>query len=116
MKTDCFAFKNHECTILLEMYCLHGKCSFYKTKEQYEQDLKDHPIQEDIMADGVRGERRPDQKKPGTGKIPPVWYDGKEYRMIDFCREYGLNYKMFHKKYRAEHKSLEEAMEAARIK
>jgi len=38
-KTDCFGYKMRDCTVLDDLYCVKdGKCSFYKTKEQYKSD------------------------------------------------------------------------------
>lgn len=41
--TDCFAYRPKYCTILTEMICKTRKCSFYKTKEQFEEGLKKYP-------------------------------------------------------------------------
>lgn len=41
VKTDCFAYKNHNCIALNDLYCTKEKCSFYKThKEILEKQLK----------------------------------------------------------------------------
>lgn len=43
IKTDCFAFRgprNKHCSVLNELVCQKQKCSFYKTCEQYKNDLK----------------------------------------------------------------------------
>lgn len=41
VKTDCFAYKNHNCTVLNDLYCAKEKCSFYKTHEEWlEKQLK----------------------------------------------------------------------------
>lgn len=37
---DCFAYEGEGCGILKELYCKNEECRFYKTKEQYEGDLK----------------------------------------------------------------------------
>jgi hypothetical protein len=38
-KTDCFAYKVRECTVLTKKLCKNGgDCPFYKTKEQYDSD------------------------------------------------------------------------------
>ena len=36
VKHDCFAFDKYlrKCKALNELYCLHGKCAFYKTAEE----------------------------------------------------------------------------------
>ena len=45
MKTDCFAYKSkHKCWALNELVCKNRKCSFYKTKEQYEEERKKYPV------------------------------------------------------------------------
>lgn len=38
VQKDCFAYRVGRCSILTEMICRYEKCSFYKTKEQMEQD------------------------------------------------------------------------------
>ncbi len=38
VKTDCFAFRRGECTILYELVCSERTCSFYKTCKQYNSD------------------------------------------------------------------------------
>lgn len=45
MKTDCFAFRNGgyetDCKILTSLVCRYGnRCSFYKTKEQRDAELR----------------------------------------------------------------------------
>lgn len=40
VKTDCFGFRNGNCTVLYEMVCEERTCSFYKTCEQYHKDMK----------------------------------------------------------------------------
>lgn len=42
VKKDCFAYRslNGECRILCETVCKSGKCSFYKTREQFIVDAK----------------------------------------------------------------------------
>lgn len=39
-KKDCFAYNHYlcKCNILRKLYCSMGKCSFYKTQKQYEED------------------------------------------------------------------------------
>jgi len=42
---DCFAYKSFnsarsKCLVLTEMLCSKKKCPFYKTKEQYDKDIK----------------------------------------------------------------------------
>ena len=39
----CFAYKNGECSVLMNMFCAAGRCSFFKTREQYRDDLKKYP-------------------------------------------------------------------------
>lgn len=43
---DCFGNVKgkKDCQILTENVCLYGKCSFYKTKEQFEADRKKYGI------------------------------------------------------------------------
>lgn len=43
IKSDCFARQGAKCRILTTVLCNNGKCSFYKTKRQYETDLKRYP-------------------------------------------------------------------------
>ncbi len=38
VKTDCFAYRRGECSVLYEMVCENKNCSFYKTCEQYKHD------------------------------------------------------------------------------
>ena len=38
-KTDCFAYGCNECAVLNDLYCAkEGKCRFYKTREQHNED------------------------------------------------------------------------------
>lgn len=47
-KTNCFGYcirtfldsEMEDCLALKYLYCRHGKCRFFKTQEQYENDLK----------------------------------------------------------------------------
>ena len=41
--TDCFAYKAKYCAVLTEMICKSRKCTFYKTKEQFDEELKKYP-------------------------------------------------------------------------
>lgn len=34
VKTDCFAYKNNNCTALTDLYCAKEKCNFYKTHQE----------------------------------------------------------------------------------
>ena len=43
VKKDCFAFNSRNCRALTEMMCKNGRCSFYKTRRQFEDDLKKYP-------------------------------------------------------------------------
>ena len=44
VKTDCFGYKSdRECRALNELFCRREDCAFYKTKAQYEEDLKKYP-------------------------------------------------------------------------
>ncbi len=40
IKKDCFAYRIGRCNIMTELICKRDSCSFYKTKEQMEQDRK----------------------------------------------------------------------------
>lgn len=40
---DCFARVGRQCGILKETLCKTGKCSFYKSKQQYEADKEKYP-------------------------------------------------------------------------
>ena len=41
IKRDCFAFKfDGYCSVLTEMNCRRKKCSFYKTREQFDSDAE----------------------------------------------------------------------------
>ena len=45
VKTDCFAYQEgkvdeYACSALTKLYCRFEKCSFYKTKEQFDEDLR----------------------------------------------------------------------------
>lgn len=53
IKTDCFAFNNKkklDCTVLDDLYCKRGECSFYKTREAF---LKDAEKADKINKRGV---------------------------------------------------------------
>ena len=41
-KKDCFAYsiKKDNCTALDDLYCQNENCSFYMTKEQYQDKMK----------------------------------------------------------------------------
>lgn len=42
-KTDCFAYngvRNKRCSVLTEFVCMKRECTFYKTREQYEEERK----------------------------------------------------------------------------
>ncbi len=40
---DCFARGKGQCGILKETLCKTGKCRFYKSKKQYEDDKEKYP-------------------------------------------------------------------------
>lgn len=42
VKTDCFGYNKKvcACTVLTQTFCKKEECSFYKTKEQYLEDIK----------------------------------------------------------------------------
>lgn len=46
--TNCFAYKKNRCTALIEMICKTRKCSFFKTRRQYVEDLKKYPPPEGL--------------------------------------------------------------------
>lgn len=43
IRRDCFAFKDEKCCVLLDLFCAAGKCSFYKTQEEYDEGLRKYP-------------------------------------------------------------------------
>lgn len=48
LSCDCFARVENHCGVLKEMLCKKGKCSFYKSKEQYAEEQLIYPNQNDI--------------------------------------------------------------------
>lgn len=40
VKKDCFAYRKARCSVLTEMVCRYGECSFYKTVCQDYEDRK----------------------------------------------------------------------------
>lgn len=46
--TDCFAYKHNRCIVLTEMICKTKKCAFYKTHQQFADDLKKYPLSKDM--------------------------------------------------------------------
>ena len=46
--TDCFAYKHNRCIVLTEMVCKTKRCTFYKTRKQFEDDLKKYPLSKEI--------------------------------------------------------------------
>ncbi len=42
-KTDCHFYKGKCCSALRKIYCSSGKCSFYKTEKQFQDDLVKYP-------------------------------------------------------------------------
>ena len=44
IKADCFAYdptlKNRPCKALTDLYCAKENCKFYKSKEQYQKELR----------------------------------------------------------------------------
>ena len=70
VKKDCFAYSPRQCRILIQKICEHRACGFYKTQQQYREDLKKYP---------------PDSKDTGKtlngGKI--MQEKNKEIRFID---------------------------------
>lgn len=40
IKKDCFAYRLGRCSILTEMVCKRDTCSFFKTKEEMEEDSR----------------------------------------------------------------------------
>lgn len=43
IKINCFAYGYKNCYVLTELVCKKKKCSFFKTKEQYNADLIKYP-------------------------------------------------------------------------
>lgn len=52
IKKDCFAYRLGRCSILTEMICRRESCSFYKTKEQMEQDRERYGFVQDYKPKG----------------------------------------------------------------
>lgn len=46
MYEDCFA-RGERCIILKQMLCKNGKCPFYKSKKQHQEDIKKYPYAND---------------------------------------------------------------------
>ncbi len=45
---DCFAYKTNRCIVLTEMICKTKKCSFYKMKQQFVDNLNKYPPSDDM--------------------------------------------------------------------
>ncbi|MBE7036006.1 MAG: hypothetical protein E7403_01780 [Ruminococcaceae bacterium] len=52
IKKDCFAYRLGRCSVLTEMVCRRENCSFYKTKEQMEQDRRQYGFVKDYKPKG----------------------------------------------------------------
>ena len=41
-KKDCFGYSkiNNRCSVLIDTYCKHEECKFYKTRKEYEKGIK----------------------------------------------------------------------------
>lgn len=48
LSRDCFARVETHCGILKEILCQKGKCPFYKSKKQYDEEQLIYPNQNDI--------------------------------------------------------------------
>lgn len=46
--TDCFAYRRNRCIVLIEMVCKTKRCTFYKTRRQFTDDLKKYPLTKDM--------------------------------------------------------------------
>ncbi len=44
IKKDCFAYRRARCSVLTEMVCKFGECSFYKTEKQDKADREKYRI------------------------------------------------------------------------
>lgn len=44
IKKDCFAYRKARCSVLTEMVCKYGECSFYKTMEQDKADREKYRL------------------------------------------------------------------------
>lgn len=45
---SCFAYHPKQCRVLTEMLCKKKKCPFFKTREQFIEDLKKYPPPEHL--------------------------------------------------------------------
>ena len=58
MYDDCFA-RMEQCSVLKKMLCKNGKCPFYKSKKQHQEDIKKYPhANEKENRGGKRGRRK----------------------------------------------------------
>ena len=48
MYDDCFARVDFRCGVLKETLCKKGSCPFYKSKQQYKEDIEKYPPREPI--------------------------------------------------------------------
>lgn len=48
-KTNCFAYnvERHCCNVLTELVCHNKECKFYKTREQFDREVKNLPEREE---------------------------------------------------------------------
>ncbi len=44
IKTNCFAYKETDCSVLKKLYCKKGTCRFFKTKDQYRKDKEKYEV------------------------------------------------------------------------
>ena len=54
VKKDCFAYRIGGCSIMTETICKHDSCSFYKSKEQAEQDREKYGFKKNYRPKGER--------------------------------------------------------------
>lgn len=52
MYEDCFARTHISCRVLKEPLCVNGKCPFYKSKKQREEELEKYPHRDTVKVKG----------------------------------------------------------------
>ena len=52
IQKDCFAYRIGRCTIMTEMICKRGNCTFFKTKEEMERDRNRYGFVKDYKPKG----------------------------------------------------------------
>lgn len=48
MYEDCFARVDFRCGVLKETLCKKGSCPFYKSKQQYKEDIEKYPHRDGV--------------------------------------------------------------------